>query len=100
LPHPFPGVAAALWGVQDGFELTWAVNVAAPFLLTACLLPAVTDRVVNVASISAASSIDFGNLQQVGWLGSAGSCLLKDALHCCQPSLPGFGCHRHALILP
>ncbi|KAI3437668.1 hypothetical protein D9Q98_000118 [Chlorella vulgaris] len=49
---------------QDGFELTWAVNVAAPFLLTACLLPAVTDRVVNVASISAASSIDFGNLQQ------------------------------------
>jgi NAD(P)-dependent dehydrogenase (short-subunit alcohol dehydrogenase family) len=51
--------------VQDGLELTWAVNVAAPFLLTACLLGALRGRVVTVASISAASSIDFGNLQQV-----------------------------------
>ena len=46
--------------------MTYAVNVAAPFLLTACLLGAVRERVVNVASISAASSIDFANLQQVG----------------------------------
>lgn len=49
---------------QDGFEMTWAVNVAAPFLLTACLLEAVRERVVVVSSISAASSIDWGNLQQ------------------------------------
>ena len=50
---------------DDGLELTWAVNVAAPFLLTACLLPAVGARVVNTSSVSAASSIDFDNLQQV-----------------------------------
>lgn len=49
---------------QDGLEMTWAVNVAAPFLLTACLLEAVKERVVVVSSISAASSIDWGNLQQ------------------------------------
>ncbi|KAL4428803.1 hypothetical protein ABPG77_005241 [Micractinium sp. CCAP 211/92] len=49
---------------QDGLEMTWAVNVAAPFLLTACLLGTVQRRIVNVASISAASSIDFDNLQQ------------------------------------
>lgn len=45
--------------------MTWAVNVAAPFLLTACLLEAVGERVVVVSSISAASSIDWANLQQV-----------------------------------
>jgi NAD(P)-dependent dehydrogenase (short-subunit alcohol dehydrogenase family) len=45
--------------------MTWAVNVAAPFLLTGCLLDVVAERVVNVSSISAASSLDFGNLQQV-----------------------------------
>lgn len=50
--------------------MTWAVNVAAPFLLTACLLGSVQRRIVNVASISAASSIDFGNLQQVGGHGA------------------------------
>lgn len=44
--------------------MTWAVNVAAPFLLTACLLEAVKERVVVVSSISAASSIDWSNLQQ------------------------------------
>ncbi|KAL4451580.1 hypothetical protein ABPG75_007242 [Micractinium tetrahymenae] len=49
---------------EDGLEMTFAVNVAAPFLLTACLLGAVQKRIVNVASISAASSIDFENLQQ------------------------------------
>lgn len=45
--------------------MTWGVNVAAPFLLTSLLLPCITGRVVTVASISAAGSIDFGNLQQV-----------------------------------
>lgn len=49
---------------QDGLEMTWAVNVAAPFLLTACLLGTLRQRIVNVASISAASSLDFDNLQQ------------------------------------
>jgi NAD(P)-dependent dehydrogenase (short-subunit alcohol dehydrogenase family) len=48
----------------DGMEMTWAVNVAAPFLLTSLLINEVQERVVNVASISAASSIDLGNLQQ------------------------------------
>ena len=43
-----------------------AVNVAAPFLLTSLLLGAVKERVVVVSSISAASSLDFSNLQQVG----------------------------------
>ena len=50
----------------DGFEMTWAVNVMAPFLLSSLLLNAVSDRIVNVSSISAGSSIDFSNLQQVG----------------------------------
>ena len=49
----------------DGFEMTWAVNVMAPFLLTSLLLDRVTDRIINVSSISAGSSIDFSNLQQV-----------------------------------
>ena len=51
----------------DGFEMTWAVNVMAPFLLSSLLLNAVSDRIVNVSSISAGSSIDFSNLQQVGY---------------------------------
>lgn len=46
----------------DGFELTWGVNVAAPFLLTSLLLDRVKERIVNVSSISAGSRIDFGNL--------------------------------------
>ena len=50
---------------EDGFELTWAVNVLAPFLLTALLKDIVTERIVNVSSISAGSRIDFDNLQQV-----------------------------------
>lgn len=49
---------------EDGFELTWAVNVLAPFLLTALLKDIVTERIVNVSSISAGSRIDFDNLQQ------------------------------------
>jgi NAD(P)-dependent dehydrogenase (short-subunit alcohol dehydrogenase family) len=49
----------------DGFEMTWAVNVLAPFLLTALLADAVTGRVVNVSSISAGRDLDWGNLNQV-----------------------------------
>lgn len=49
---------------EDGFELTWAVNVMAPFLLTSLLLGDITERIVNVSSISAGSSLDFDNLQQ------------------------------------
>lgn len=50
---------------EEGFELTWAVNVMAPFLLTSLLLDTVKSRIVNVSSISSGSSLDFGNLQQV-----------------------------------
>jgi NAD(P)-dependent dehydrogenase (short-subunit alcohol dehydrogenase family) len=46
--------------------MTWAVNVLAPFLLTQQLLGAGCrpSSIINVASISAASNIDWGNLQQ------------------------------------
>ena len=50
---------------RDGFEMTWAVNVVAPFLLTALLLGNVKERIINISSISAGSRIDWGNLQQV-----------------------------------
>lgn len=42
----------------DGLEMTWAVNTAAPFLLTSLLLPHITHRVVNSSSISLADTID------------------------------------------
>lgn len=48
----------------DGYEMTWAVNVLAPFLLTSLLLESVKERIVNVSSISAGSNIDFDNLNQ------------------------------------
>ena len=50
---------------RDGFEMTWAVNVVAPFLLTSLLLGNVKERIINISSISAGSRIDWGNLQQV-----------------------------------
>ena len=50
---------------EDGFEMTWAINVLAPFLLTSLLKDIVTERIINVSSISAGSRIDFDNLQQV-----------------------------------
>ena len=50
---------------HDGFEMTWAVNVLAPFLLTSLLLGNVKERIINISSISAGSRIDWGNLQQV-----------------------------------
>lgn len=48
----------------DGFELTWAVNVLAPFLLTSLLWRHVDSRIITTASISAASHLDMANLQQ------------------------------------
>ncbi|KAK9860442.1 hypothetical protein WJX84_010099 [Apatococcus fuscideae] len=48
----------------DGFEMTWAVNVLAPFLLTSLLMDRVTERIVIVSSMSAGSHIDFDNLNQ------------------------------------
>ncbi|KAL0025261.1 hypothetical protein WJX77_011021 [Trebouxia sp. C0004] len=49
---------------KDGYEMTWAINVLAPFLLTSLLKDIITERIVNVSSISAGRSIDFDNLQQ------------------------------------
>jgi hypothetical protein len=46
----------------DGMEMTWAVNTAAPFLLTGQLLDLVINahgRILNVSSISLADSLDF-----------------------------------------
>jgi hypothetical protein len=79
-----PSAPGAL-ALQDGLESTWAVNVAAPFLLTGDLLDLVVDRVVNVSSISMADRLDFEDLQQVprsvlaGWLAgmACSSCPLK-----------------------
>ena len=50
---------------MDGIEMTWAVNMLAPFLLTSLLLDTVKERIVNVGSTALARSVDFGNLQQV-----------------------------------
>lgn len=50
---------------QDGVELTWAVNMLAPFLLTSLLLNTIEERIVNVGSMALASTLDFDNLQQV-----------------------------------
>ncbi|KAK9827406.1 hypothetical protein WJX81_008695 [Elliptochloris bilobata] len=49
---------------EDGYEMTWAVNVLAPFLLGVLLQDAVTGRIVNVSSISAGRDLDWGNLNQ------------------------------------
>lgn len=48
----------------DGYELTWQVNVLAPYVLGALLVNAVKERIINVSSISAGSRIDFDNLNQ------------------------------------
>ena len=50
---------------KDGVELTWAVNMLAPFLLTSLLLNNIQERIVSVGSMALASSLDFDNLQQV-----------------------------------
>jgi NAD(P)-dependent dehydrogenase (short-subunit alcohol dehydrogenase family) len=49
----------------EGLEMTWAVNVAAPFVLAAELLDCITERIVNVSSISLADSLDWENTQAV-----------------------------------
>jgi len=49
---------------RDGHELTWQTNVLAHYVLTALLLPLVSDRIINVASLSSSHSIDFDNLEQ------------------------------------
>ncbi|KAK9837903.1 hypothetical protein WJX74_007474 [Apatococcus lobatus] len=61
----------------DGFEMTWSVNVMAPFLFTSLLLDSIQDRIVNVSSISAGSSVDFSNLQQEKGFSSHGSYALS-----------------------
>ena len=66
LPGIFAGSQREL--SEDGFEMTWAINVLAPFLLASLLQDAVTGRIVNVSSISAGRDLDWGNLNQVGLL--------------------------------
>lgn len=52
---------------NDGYELTFAVNVMAPFLLTSLLLDLLKagnkSRIVNVSSVSQTSFLDLDNLQ-------------------------------------
>jgi len=43
---------------SDGLEMTWAVNTASPFLLTAELLPAISGKIVNCSSIGLADQIE------------------------------------------
>lgn len=49
---------------EDGYEMTWAVNVLAHYLLTCLLVKNINKKIINVASISTAHHIDFDNLQQ------------------------------------
>ncbi len=65
LPVSFAGVFETLRRTShDSYELTWAVNVLAPFLLTRLLRNHISTSVITTASISAASAVDWGNLQQ------------------------------------
>jgi NAD(P)-dependent dehydrogenase (short-subunit alcohol dehydrogenase family) len=48
----------------EALEMTWAVNTASPFLLTADLLPLITGKIINCSSISLADSIDLENTQE------------------------------------
>ena len=72
----------------DGFEMTFAVNVLAPYALTGALLPTLTSnarasgiksRILNVASISASPRIDFENISQQPRFSSHGSYSLSKA---------------------
>mmetsp|Transcript_13829 Transcript_13829/g.34899 ORF Transcript_13829/g.34899 Transcript_13829/m.34899 type:complete len:267 (-) Transcript_13829:152-952(-) len=58
---------------EDGFEMTYAVNVLAPFLLTALVHDIVTSKIVNTASLSAAGSLDVNNLNQERGFSSHGA---------------------------
>jgi NAD(P)-dependent dehydrogenase (short-subunit alcohol dehydrogenase family) len=63
--HLFAGVfPSRMQTTEDGFEQTWAVNVLALYALNALLVKHVSERIINVSSISADSHIDFHNLQQ------------------------------------
>jgi len=62
---------------EDGFELTWATNHLAPFLLTGLLLPELTaapaGRVVNVITEVYSRSLDLDNLEgerKYSWMGA------------------------------
>lgn len=50
---------------KDGFELTFAVNVLAPFALTKLLLPFMNENghVINTSSLSAGGTIPWDDLQ-------------------------------------
>jgi NAD(P)-dependent dehydrogenase (short-subunit alcohol dehydrogenase family) len=66
----------------DGFEMTFAVNHLAPFLLTAQLLEPLRNgspsRIVNVSSRIHSDSIDFDNLQgEKAYNGQEAYCLSK-----------------------
>eukprot|EP00873_Tetraselmis_striata_P025832 jgi/Tetstr1/446096/TSEL_033696.t1 len=58
---------------ENGFEMTYAVNVLAPFLLTALVHDIVTSKIVNTASLSAAGSLDVNNLNQERGFSSHGA---------------------------
>ncbi|KAL4426178.1 hypothetical protein ABPG77_007460 [Micractinium sp. CCAP 211/92] len=69
---------------EDGLEETWAVNVASPFLLTALLTDLITDRIIDVSSISLADTLDWDNLQaerEYGRVGHAAYSQSKLALN-------------------
>ena len=58
--------------------------MAAPFLLTAELLPDITSRIINISSISLADEMDWGNLQgeqEYGRVGHQAYALSKLALN-------------------
>jgi NAD(P)-dependent dehydrogenase (short-subunit alcohol dehydrogenase family) len=91
----------------DGFELTFAVNVLAPFLLTLSLLDTLRSnapaRIVNVASTAlGGGTVDFSNLQLErrfdGWQAYANSKLMNVLLsHHLAAQLAGSGVVSNAL---
>lgn len=48
---------------SDGYEMTFAVNHLAHFLLTILLLDTIKQRIINVSSMAHAAQMDFDNLQ-------------------------------------
>ena len=53
---------------KDGYELTFAVNVLAPFALTKLLLPSMRENghIINTSSLSASGTVPWDNLQLEG----------------------------------
>ena len=73
---------------DDGHEMTFAVNVLAPYVLTEALLPTLVETaertgvkssVLNVASISASPRVDFENIRAEKRFSSHGSYSLSKA---------------------